>query len=158
MSVTGFIVTVSVVAGAWWLLTRNRNRSGGQSAVDRQFMQGVLGDAASAIAQNGDSRDVEALRAALQELEGRRADPPILAPLLRLDYEVVKRTPSEVDLTVTVLLMVDGQARKVTSKSTVRWENLPNDIRAEFIRANVPSQAFTFFSREAPTASPSSRQ
>ena len=117
--------------------------------MDQQFIDGIREDVTQALTkENRDRNDPESLRVALRELLDHAIDSPQLAPLLRIDYEVTKRSPDEAELTVVVLFQADDEVHKATCKRAISWAYLPSAVRHKFISENVPVQAFMLFTRE----------
>ncbi|MCY2924096.1 MAG: hypothetical protein NT031_01415 [Planctomycetota bacterium] len=113
---------------------------------DRRFLDSVLGDAAGwLVSQYGGT--VEAVHSALADLIHRRTESPMLEQLVRLEWKVVKVSPTTCRRTVVVAVDGGDRARVGSIETEVPWETLPSDVRRTFIRERVAAQCFVLFDR-----------
>ena len=128
-TLTVFLVVVGG-AGLYYILRRTPQD-------DEQFVDWLLDTTATTIAKVLDKhrQDVEfALR------QCRAGQPNELAQTtqLRVECSVIKLSASRVSVTVSVVVLKAGKPEVITIRTAASWDDLPKEIRSEFIRNNPP--------------------
>ncbi|MEI7836625.1 MAG: hypothetical protein WCK05_09450 [Planctomycetota bacterium] len=141
-NIVGLVAAIAAGAMAVHFLGKRLRGSG-----DRRFRDSVLTDAAGwLVSQYGGT--VEVVRRALDDLIDRRTESPMLEPLVRLEWKILKVDPTTCRRTVVVAVYDAGRAQVGSVESDVPWETVPSEVRSTFIREQVTVQCFVLFERE----------
>ncbi len=117
--------------------TGNRPRKSDLSPSDNQFLQRLFDAAIIPISETlGASR--EDVRKAL--VQSRAGEPNELAQTshLRVECAFKKVSPSRLAVTVSIIFLKDDKPLVSTVRLEASWDELPSQIRSEFIRKNPP--------------------
>jgi hypothetical protein len=147
---TQIITAASIGAGVYVLYVWFRREGEHSESV---FHENVLRAAAGCMAKHvGAESDV--ILAALRELVDHGTPNPVLKRLKGLECEFVKLNPSTAQRTVVVLLdSGDGQGLVLRSRDEIGWDDLPEAVRADFIRLGGDNLTFQIISQVS-TAGP----
>lgn len=126
--------------------------AGGTKPED-PFRHQVFKDIAEVMAKRIKAPPAE-IETALRELADHERDSPALETLRRIDCEIVKQSPTHAQCTVLVALIHDGDVLLQKITRDVPWENLPQPVRADFIRSGQKTQSFVVIERQVKTATP----
>ncbi len=151
MLTTQIITAAAVVAGAYMLYQWFRAAGEHSESV---FHNDVLDAEANWMAPHVGA-EKEAIRAALGELVDHRTSDAVLKRLKGLECEVTKLNPSTALRTVVVVLE-SGDRHDLVARipKEIGWDDLPEAVRADFIRLGGDTHTFQIISQVS-TAGPS---
>lgn len=150
-SIPGVIVLYGATSFACkWLCGKHIHRLffSGMDA-DKAFVDFVIDESAGVLAKS--TKQVKsAIVPKLRALFNGETDSPELSRLLRIDYELEKRSPTVCHLWIHLLLKSEDGAsgKKLTTGHDIKWAWLPELVREKFIRENPARQAYIFVSRQ----------
>ncbi len=153
LSIPGFVVLYGATSFTCkWLCGKH---------IHQLFFSGVDADKAFIIDESSGAlakttkQEKSAIIPKLRTLFKGETDSPELSQLLRIDYELEKRSPTVCHLWIHLLLKdKDGASgKKLTVEHDIKWAWLPELVRETFIRDNPAKQAYIFVSRQEQEAS-----
>jgi hypothetical protein len=139
MAVSAGIITIGV-----WIIYKWFQKSSGDS--QRTFQEGVIADSAEWLSQRltFSKKEVEsALRGLI--MEGRSN--PILEEVMKIELEITKISPTMAKRTIVVVFAGDKEPVLGKIIAEIPWEDLPEDVRREFIRNPSEPQVFAVVER-----------
>ena len=114
--------------------------------ADKAFVDFIITECAGAISREV-GQDTSAVIPKLRSLFEGETESSELAELLRVDYEIEKRSPTLCHLWIHILLKGGESGKRITVEHDVEWTWLPDLVREKFIRENPKKQAYIFISR-----------
>lgn len=139
--ISGGIAATLVFYGRRWLRAA-------ETRADRGFRDVVIEAAAEWMSQHeGGDRDGHAHR--LTKAIAASAESAEPGRVLRIDYTLTKESADEVLLTVNVLVHEPGAGAATLGRSerVLHWDEVPQEIRAAFIRAADGKLAYVLYER-----------
>lgn len=149
MSIPGIIVLYGASSFACkWLCGKHIHQLFFSAVdADKQFVDFIIEESAVIFAVDS-GQDRAAVKTKIRELFEGKTEPPELASLLRIDYDIEKTSPTLAHLWIHLLIRKGETAKKLTVEHDIEWAWLPNLVREKFIRENPTRQAYVFVSRE----------
>jgi len=131
------LAAAAIVVGAFLVYIWIRRNS---EKTDRGFRNQVIKDAADWMAKTTGATSESLFEALINE----QRDDPLLAPLLRIDCEILKTSPDKCNRTVVVAIKDAGKVVIGNITREVPWEYLPDEVCSEFIKTGEKTQSFIF--------------
>lgn len=141
LAIGGVVVAGGVLA---WLWLRNA-----VTGNDTAFQRVILNDAAGWLSGQLNA-PADTIVQALREQIENRAVSPLLQRVLRIDVELTQTNPENCEQSVAVALRGEGDAVVVGKIARpVNWEQLPGEVRREFISTGKKVQSFILMKQGA---------
>ena len=138
--ISGAVVAVGYVGYRYRRLLWRGFRTGKVGQVDA-VEQPLLADAAQWLAPRLGASP-EAIDRALVEASGTGRCPPLVKPVRRIECAYEKTRPDCCRLTLGIVLAENGDTVLHRLTRDVAWEDLPREIRRDFLRPGNLAQRF----------------
>lgn len=121
-----------------------------EEKVEAEFKATILRSAARWLETKLNGLSANQIEKALTQWldEGKQA--PMLTSILRIECQIT-RGATECPIKVTVALEQEGKVIAGEIEQKVAWEDLPKEVRSEFIRTGNPVQVFVIVERQRKT-------
>jgi len=140
------LATAAVAVGAFLVYKWIRR---GRSKKRRTFQDQAITDASNWIAEQF-NKPPDEVSTALKSLIAGESQNAILEPLSRIECEIVKESPAQFKRTVIVAVNNGtGSASIGRISRNVAWEDMPANIRADFIKGGEKTLCFIVVEKAA---------